>query len=77
MNDEDPRERARMTADLARKTAEFQVLQRVSAELNSTLELDEIYDAALRTMGKRFHAEAQSVRSPQLIDRLLDTVKPA
>ena len=43
-----------MAADLARKTAEFQVLQRVSAELNSTLELDEIYDAALRTMGELF-----------------------
>ena len=32
----------------------FQVLQRVSADINSTLELDEIYDAALRTMGDLF-----------------------
>ena len=32
----------------------FQVLQRASAEINSTLELDEIYDAALRTMGELF-----------------------
>ena len=54
MIDSDSQERARMAADLARKTAEFQVLQRVSSELNSTLELDEIYDAALRTMGELF-----------------------
>ena len=54
MIDSDSEERARMAADLARKTAEFQVLQRVSSELNSTLELDEIYDAALRTMGELF-----------------------
>ena len=54
MIDGDTQERARMAADLARKTAEFQVLQRVSSELNSTLELDEIYDAALRTMGELF-----------------------
>src|SRR5688572_6680717 len=45
---------ARLSADLTRKTVELQVLQRVSAELNSTLELDEIYDAALRTMGELF-----------------------
>jgi DNA-binding NtrC family response regulator len=32
----------------------FQVLQRVSADVNSTLELDEIYDAALRTMVELF-----------------------
>jgi DNA-binding NtrC family response regulator len=54
MIDEAPEERARMAADLARKTTEFQVLQRVSSELNSTLELDEIYDAALRTMAELF-----------------------
>src|SRR5688572_31981443 len=45
---------ARLSADLTRKTVEFQVLQRVSSELNSTLELEEIYDAALRTMGELF-----------------------
>jgi transcriptional regulator with GAF, ATPase, and Fis domain len=44
----------RLSADLARTTAEFQVLRRVSSELNSTLELDEIYDTALRTMGELF-----------------------
>ena len=54
MIDEASEERARMAADLARKTAEFLVLQRVSSELNSTLELDEIYDAALRTMAELF-----------------------
>jgi transcriptional regulator with AAA-type ATPase domain len=32
----------------------LQVLQRVSSDINSTLELDEIYDAALRTMGELF-----------------------
>lgn len=35
-------------------TAEFQVLQRVSAEINSTLDLDEICDIALRTMAELF-----------------------
>src|SRR5688572_19707354 len=41
-------------AELARKTAEFQVLQRVSSEINATLDLDEIYDIALRTMDDLF-----------------------
>ncbi len=49
-----PQEAARLSADLERKTTEFQILQRVSSELNSTLELDEIYDAALRTMADLF-----------------------
>ena len=44
----------RSTAELARQTAEFQVLQRVSAEINSTLDLEEIYDIALRTMDELF-----------------------
>jgi transcriptional regulator with GAF, ATPase, and Fis domain len=44
----------RGAADLARKTAEFHVLQRVSAEINSTLDLDEICDVALRTMDELF-----------------------
>jgi eukaryotic-like serine/threonine-protein kinase len=44
----------RLSADLARKTVEFQILRRVSSELNSTLELDEIYDTALRTMAELF-----------------------
>jgi DNA-binding NtrC family response regulator len=43
-----------LSADLARKTVEFQVLRRVSSELNSTLELDEVYDTVLRTMGELF-----------------------
>ena len=38
----------------ARKSAEVQILQRVSADVNSTLDLDEICDAALRTMDELF-----------------------
>ena len=41
-------------SELARKTAEFQILQRVSADINSTLDLDEICDVALRTMDELF-----------------------
>ena len=40
--------------ELARKTAEFEILQRVSADINATLDLDEIYDIALRTMDELF-----------------------
>ena len=40
--------------ELARKTAEVQILQRVSADINSTLDLDEICDVALRTMDELF-----------------------
>ena len=40
--------------ELARKTTEFEVLQRVSSEINSTLDLEEIYDIALRTMDELF-----------------------
>ena len=45
---------ARKTAKLARQMQEFKVLQRVSAEVNSTLDLEEIYDIALRTMDELF-----------------------
>ncbi len=45
---------ARKASELARKSAEFQVLQRVSSEINSTLDLDEICDVALRTMDDLF-----------------------
>ena len=41
-------------AELARKTAELQVVQRVSSEINTTLDLEEIYDIALRTMDELF-----------------------
>jgi DNA-binding NtrC family response regulator len=54
MTESDAETLARTVADLARKSAEFQVLQRVSSDINSTLELDEIYDVALRTMGEFF-----------------------
>jgi eukaryotic-like serine/threonine-protein kinase len=40
--------------ELARKTAEVRILQRVSADINSTLDLDEICGAALRTMDDLF-----------------------
>jgi DNA-binding NtrC family response regulator len=47
-------ELARKTSELERKTMEFQVLQRGSSEINSTLDLEEIYDVALRTMDELF-----------------------
>jgi len=40
--------------DLARKTEEVRILQRVSADINATLDLDEICDMALRTMDELF-----------------------
>ena len=48
-------------ADLARKTAEVQILQRVSADINSTLDLDEICDAVLRTMDELFEFHHASI----------------
>ena len=42
------------TRDLARKDAEFGVLQRVSSEINSTFDLDEIYRISLATMDDLF-----------------------
>ena len=42
------------TAEIARKTAEVRILQRVSADINSTLDLAEICDVALRTMDELF-----------------------
>jgi DNA-binding NtrC family response regulator len=54
MIESDAEKLALITADLARKTTELQVLQRVSSDINATLELDEIYDVALRTMGELF-----------------------
>jgi len=43
-----------MSTELERKTAEVRILQRVSADINSTLDLDEICDIALRTMDELF-----------------------
>ena len=40
--------------ELERKTAEVRILQRVSADINSTLDLGEICDVALRTMDELF-----------------------
>jgi DNA-binding NtrC family response regulator/putative methionine-R-sulfoxide reductase with GAF domain len=48
-------------AELARKAAELQVLQRVSAEINATLELAEIYEIALRTMDELFEFHHASI----------------
>ena len=39
---------------LAQKTAEARILQQVSSKLNSTLDLDEIFDIVLRTMDELF-----------------------
>jgi eukaryotic-like serine/threonine-protein kinase len=44
----------RLAAALARQTAEFDVLKRVAARINSTLDLEEIYDIALRTFDDLF-----------------------
>jgi DNA-binding NtrC family response regulator/plasmid stabilization system protein ParE len=51
MSNQDLNEKIR---ELARKTAEVRILQRVSADINSTLDLDEICDLALRTMDELF-----------------------
>jgi DNA-binding NtrC family response regulator len=39
---------------LARQAAELEILQRVASEINSTLDLEEIYEIALRTMDQLF-----------------------
>ena len=41
-------------AALARQAAELDILRRVAAEVNATLDLEEIYDIALRTMDQLF-----------------------
>ena len=41
-------------AALARQAAQLQILQRVATEINATLDLEEIYDIALRTMDDLF-----------------------
>ena len=45
-----------MTEEIARRAAELQILQRVASEINATLDLEEIYDMALATMGELFDA---------------------
>jgi len=45
-----------VTEDVARRAAELQILQRVASEVNATLDLEEIYDIALGTMGELFEA---------------------
>jgi DNA-binding NtrC family response regulator len=47
-------EREGPAAELARQAAQLRILQRVAAEINATLDLDEIYDIALRTMEELF-----------------------
>ena len=49
-----PASRDDQTRDIERKAAEFEILQRVSSAINSTLELDDICDIALRTMDELF-----------------------
>jgi DNA-binding NtrC family response regulator len=41
-------------AEHARQAAELQILQRVAAEINATLDLEEVFDIALRTMDELF-----------------------
>lgn len=48
-------------AALARQAAEFQILQRVAAEINATLDLEEIYDIALRTMDQLFEFQHANI----------------
>ncbi|HZL85199.1 MAG TPA: protein kinase [Candidatus Krumholzibacteria bacterium] len=43
-----------LAAQLARKATEFETLQRVSWEINATLDLEEIYDLTLETMATLF-----------------------
>jgi GAF domain-containing protein len=50
---------ARKTARLARQIREFRILQRVSAEVNSTLNLEAIYDIALRTSGRALRVSSR------------------
>jgi len=40
--------------ELERQATELAILQRVSTDINSTLDLEEVYDIALRTMGDLF-----------------------
>ncbi len=47
----------RLTDELAQKTAEFRLLQRVSSEINTTLELDAIFRIVLDTMDELFGFE--------------------
>ena len=47
----------RLTEQLAQKTAEFRLLQRVSSEINTTLELDAIFRIVLDTMDELFGFE--------------------
>ena len=43
-------------AEVARQAAELQILQRVAGEVNATLDLEEVYEIALATMGELFEA---------------------
>ena len=49
-----PAGRDDLARTIERKAAELEILQRVSSAINSTLELDEICDIALRTMDELF-----------------------
>jgi signal transduction histidine kinase len=43
-----------LAEELAQKSTEIRILQQVSSEINSTLDLEEIYDIVLHTMGDLF-----------------------
>ena len=51
---EPPASRDDRDREIERKAAELEILRRVSAQINTTLELDEICDIALRTMDELF-----------------------
>ena len=53
-DDSNPAIPDRTQGKLARRAREFQVLQRASEDINSTLDLDEIYESALRTLRELF-----------------------
>jgi signal transduction histidine kinase len=54
MATQDVRGDERLLEKLARKTAEVDVLRRIASDINSTLDLDRIYDIVLRTMDEFF-----------------------
>src|SRR3954467_7988803 len=54
MATQDVRGDERLLEKLARKTAEVDVLRRIALDINSTLDLDRIYEVVLRTMDEFF-----------------------
>jgi len=55
---------------LAQKSAEVNVLRRIALDINSTLDLDQIYDIVLRTMDKFFGFHHSIILLLEHVDRL-------